>query len=273
MLSSQWLTSFSESLQSQLSAAVESLPRLLGALLLVAVGWGVASLMRALVRQIVTRLESLVRRRTRGEETREQRLATRVAAGIVFWLVLLFFVAAATEQLGLRIVTQALAELVAYLPAGLGSVLILLLAFLIADFAKSVVAAAARANGLGYAELLGDLTKTLIFVVAGVLALDQLGFNSTILVVLSATLFAGLIGGATLAFAIGSRTTVSNILASHYLTQIYRVGQTIRIEDVTGRIIEIRPTSVLLDTAEGQVAVPAKTFDESVSTLLPEDGG
>ncbi len=273
MFSSQWFASFGESFLDRVASFADYLPRLASALLLVAIGWLVARLLRALVRQIVSRLEKLVRRRTRGDATREQKVAAQVAAGIVFWLVLLFFVAAATEQLGLRVVTQALSDLATYLPAGLGAVLILLLAFLFADFAKSAVTSAATASGLGYADLLGDLTKTFTFVVAGVLALDQLGFNSTILVVLSATLFGGLVGGATLAFGLGSRTTVSNVLASHYLSQIYRAGQTIRIEGITGRIIEIRPTSVLLDTAEGQTVIPAKTFSESASTLLPEDAG
>lgn len=271
MDSSQWLVSFRKSLHELFSSAIEFLPSLVGALLLVAIGWVIARLLRALVRQIVTRIESLVRRRTRGEETREQKVAAQIAAGIVYWLVLLFFAAAATEKLGLRVVTQALAQLATYLPAVLGSVLILLLAFLFADFAKSAVVSLFRADGQGYGKLLGDLTKAFIFVVAGVLALDQLGFNSTILVALSATLFAGLIGGAALAFGIGSRTMVSNILASHYLTHIYRVGHKIRVEGVSGRIIEIRPTRVLVDTADGQVAVPAKVFSESTSTLLPED--
>lgn len=266
----QFLVSGAESLDL-FPSVVDYLPRVAAAALLIGVGWGVAFLLRGLVRRVVDRLEERVRRRTGGSETREQRVAAELAAGVVFWLVLLLFVAAATEQLGLGVVTRALSAVAAYLPAALGAIVILLVAFLLADFAKRGVASAAASSGLGYAELLGELTRIGIFVVAGVLALDQLGADSTILVVLSATLLGGLVGGATIAFGLGARTTVSNILASHYVLQTYRVGQTIRLEGVTGRIVEIRPTQIVLDSAEGLVAVPAKLFSDSMSTLVEEE--
>jgi small-conductance mechanosensitive channel len=267
----QFLESGAEGLRELSAAIVDYLPRVMAAVLLVVAGWVVAFLLRALVRRVVDRLEQLVLRRTGGAETREQRLAAELAAGVVFWLVLLLFVAAATEQLGVGVVARALSAVTAYLPAALGAIVILLVAFLVADFAKRGVASAAARAGLGYTELLGDLTRIGVLVVAGVLALDQLGVDSTILVVLSATLFGGLVGGATIAFGLGARTTVSNILASHYVLQTYRVGQMIRLEGITGRMVEIRPTQILLDTPEGLVTVPAKLFSESISTLVQEE--
>jgi hypothetical protein len=35
-------------------------------------------------------------------------------------------------------------------------------------------------------------------------------------------------------------------------------------------LVEIRPTGVALDSSEGQVLIPAKTFSESVSVLVEE---
>jgi hypothetical protein len=37
---------------------------------------------------------------------------------------------------------------------------------------------------------------------------------------------------------------------------------------VRGKILEISPTSVALETAEGRVLVPAKRFTEETSVLL-----
>jgi small-conductance mechanosensitive channel len=75
-------------------------------------------------------------------------------------------------------------------------------------------------------------------------------------------------GAMALAFGLGSGPTVSNIIASYYLHKTYRVGQAIRIGDVRGTILEISPTSVALETAEGRVTVPAKRFTEEISVLL-----
>lgn len=261
---------FTEVLTTSWISISEFLPRILAALLLIAVGWALAALLRALVRQVAGRIERLAHRRTGAEETPGQKAAARVAAGVVFWLVLVFFIAAATEQLGLEVVTQGLVGLATYLPAVLGAVLIVLAALLLADSVRRGATSLATWSGLRYADMFGELARVLIYVIASVFALDQLGVDSTILVVLSATFFAGLVGAASLAFGLGARTTVGNILAAHYLPESYRTGQTILVQGITGRIIEIRRTTVVLDTDGGQVAVPAKVFSESVSTLVRE---
>lgn len=252
------------------TSLAEFLPRVLAALLLIAIGWALAAVLRAIVRHVVGRIERLAHRRTGTEETPGQRAAAQVAAGIVFWLVLVVFVAAATEKLGLEVVTEGLAGLATYLPAVLGAVLIVLAALLLSDVVRRGATSLADWSGLRYADVFGELARALIFVVASVLALDQLGVDSTILIVLSATLLAGIVGGASLAFGLGARTTVGNILGAHYLPESYRIGQNVLVEGITGRIVEIRRTSVVLDTAAGQVAVPAKIFSESISTLVRE---
>jgi hypothetical protein len=75
-------------------------------------------------------------------------------------------------------------------------------------------------------------------------------------------------GGVALAFGLGARTAVSNIIGSHYMRQLVRVGQTVRLGAVQGEIEAITPTSIVLRSAEGRVIVPAKAFNEAVSTLL-----
>ena len=265
---SDWLASIRSAFADLEPTVTAYVPRIATALLLVALGWLVATLLRMLVRKTVQRLERLVRRRA-GFQGEEQ-TASRFVSSITFWVVFLFFVAAATERLGLPAVTEAVSMLAAYLPAVLGGILIVLAALVLADFAKRGVVSTASASGIRQADLLGRLAKSAILLVGGVLALDQLGVQSTVLVALTATVAGVLLGGATLAFALGAPTTVSNILASHYLLQTYRPGQTIQVGSYTGRIVDITPGGVILDAPEGQVMVPAKTFSESISILIPE---
>ena len=52
---------------------------------------------------------------------------------------------------------------------------------------------------------------------------------------------------------------MANILASYYLQKTYRVGHRVRVGDFQGEIIDITATSVLLETAEGRVSVPASS--------------
>lgn len=61
---------------------------------------------------------------------------------------------------------------------------------------------------------------------------------------------------------------VGNIISCHYVRGLYRVGNTIEINDVKGKIIKITGTFVVVETDRGQVSVPANAFSETNSTLL-----
>jgi len=61
---------------------------------------------------------------------------------------------------------------------------------------------------------------------------------------------------------------VSNIIAAHYLRQIYRVGHTVRIGEAQGKISEITNSAVILENANDRIIVPAKEFSDKVSILL-----
>jgi small-conductance mechanosensitive channel len=58
---------------------------------------------------------------------------------------------------------------------------------------------------------------------------------------------------------------VSNIIASHYLRQIYRVGQTVKIGEAQGTIAEITNAFVIIDNSNDRLVVPAKDFSEKIS--------
>jgi small-conductance mechanosensitive channel len=78
------------------------------------------------------------------------------------------------------------------------------------------------------------------------------------------------LAGAGLAFGLGARTAVSNIIASHYVSQAYRVGQTVRVGSVEGQIVQTTPTAVFIASPEGRVMVPANQFSETTSVLVTE---
>jgi hypothetical protein len=44
----------------------------------------------------------------------------------------------------------------------------------------------------------------------------------------------------------------------------------VRIGSIEGRILEIGETSVVIETSDGRVHVPARLFSEQISTLLTD---
>ncbi len=273
MNTNEWSATLGGALSELARQALEYLPRILGALLLVLIGWAVARLLRAWTARSMARLNRLLAGRAVERELKASgadRLATEAASLIVFWLVFLFFLAAAGELLGLAVITTGLSHVAQYLPNILGAVLVILVGLVLANVARRAVGRAADSAGLAYGPVLGQSIRVVILLIAGMIGMDQLGVDSQLLVVSTNILIASAIGGAALAFALGSRTAVSNILALHYVVQTYKPGQRIRLGDLEGEIVDFKKNGVVLACADGLVLVPAQEFSERHSTLLPE---
>ncbi|MFH1569072.1 MAG: mechanosensitive ion channel domain-containing protein, partial [Gemmatimonadota bacterium] len=132
------------------------------------------------------------------------------------------------------------------------------------DLTLSVVTSA----GLAYGNALGRLVQTAVVLVAVAVAIEQVGIDIQFLTTASVVTLGVLLFGAALAFGLGARTTVSNILAAHYLRRTYTVGQTVRIGELKGEIVQITATAVILRSAEGRALVPAKVFSETITVLV-----
>ena len=249
------------------------LPNILKALLLLLIGWLVALLLRTVTARLLTRLHLLVQQHT-SERIRKgtgmQWLASDIIARIVFWIVFLIFLAAATEALELQVVTGVLSRLIQYLPTVLAAVLIFLAGVILSNLARTGIQSVTTSAGIAHGELLGQFARFIILLITGVIVLDQVGVDSTLLIVISGIIVGAMIGGAALAFGLGARTAVSNIIASHYLLQTYKVGQKVKIGESQGIITEFKTTAVVLDTPEGLVLVPSKEFSEKASILFDE---
>lgn len=268
-----WLDPVVKYAEQLWQSILQFLPNLLAAIVLFVVGWLLARLMRAAVSRIVPRLYRLIPSQSfqRGLKTSGmERLTSDVVAGVVFWLVLLFFLAAATEALGLPVVSTLVSGLARYLPSVLAAILIVVAGIVVGNLARTAITAAAASARMAYGELLGRLIQITILLVVGVVAIDQIGIDSTFLMVSMAIVLFSTLGGLALGFGLGARAVVGNLLASHYLLQTYKVGQRVRIGEAEGRILEIGNTAVVLETPQGRALVPAQQFSHATSILLSE---
>ena len=97
-------------------------------------------------------------------------------------------------------------------------------------------------------------------------------FLSSLIVVIIGTLLAG----ATLAFGFGAKTLVANIIGAQYTRRHCKSGETLKIGELEGVILEITQSSIILDTGAGRAVIPAKKFQEEItqfSTGNPPKGG
>ncbi|GAB6387420.1 mechanosensitive ion channel family protein [Stutzerimonas marianensis] len=258
------LDPWSQSLFGALSALwtpiAAFIPRLFGALLVLAVGFVVAKLLDALLSKLLAKvgLDRLVAGTGLTKLLLRAGIRAPVSAligKIVYWFVLLVFLVSAAESLGLARVSATLDMLALYVPKVFGAAAILLAGVLLAQLVNGLVRGAAEGVGLEYASGLGRIAQGLVIIISISVAIGQLEVKTELLnyVIAIALISVGL--AVALAFGLGSRELVSQILAGIYVRELYEVGQRIRVDalNLDGEIEEIGTAKTLLLTDDGEL--------------------
>jgi len=252
-------------------ALLERLPGLLGAVLLLLAGWVVAGWLRKLTRSLGARLNRQLGRMLRGEHAERVRLSpalVRLFSNLVFWVVLLGFVTAGARVADFGLLTDWLDRIVDWLPQLVLGVVIIVTGYLIAVIVRDLVYDALDSAGVAQRALIGKLAQTATFLAALVIGIDQVGIDVTFVTTMIAIVLGVVLAGFSLAFGLGARKLVANLVAAGSLRSHFALGQRLRIGGVEGEITEFTPTGVFIAGAEGRVHVPASCFNEEPVALL-----
>lgn len=267
----RWSDFIAASLDQFLGTLGAYLPSLLAALALVLLGWLSAHLLRAFIKRLGAGTDRLISRIGLGSHLQALRLPwslSQFIATTVYWLVILFFLTAAAEIMGLPGIATWLSEITAYLPMIFAAAIIILIGYLLATFLRDSLAGAGVSLGMREARLLGQIVYVSVLIVAMIIGAGQLGIDVSLLTGIVTAGIAALFGAMALAFGLGARESVANIIAAHYVQRSYKVGENIRIGELEGQILELTPTAVILDTRDGRAMIPAKEFAARSSFLL-----
>jgi len=197
------------------------LPTLLGAILLLAIGWFVARMVAKLVERGLHSLgfERAAERSGIGQFVRRSgstRTTSQIVAQLAKWFTFLIFVQGAANILAMPQLTGIINSIVLFIPRLLVGIAIIIVASLVANFVSGVVRASMLETGVENPELLANLARYAVIAFGLIAALDHIGIARTVV----NTLFIGLVGSISLAvglaFGLGGREVAASITSSLY---------------------------------------------------------
>jgi small-conductance mechanosensitive channel len=202
-------------LQDALSTFFSYLPQLIGAIVILIVGYIVAKVLQAIVGRLLQGIgfEGWMERggiKQFFDRAQTNQTPTSILARLVFWFVFIIALTMAADALGIPQVSAVLGQLIAYIPSIIAAVLILVLAALLANFISGIVRGA---TGSG---ILASVAQYAIIIYAVFAALTELGVAvqltaPTFLIVLGAVALA-----AAIAFGLGGREVAQDIIQKAY---------------------------------------------------------
>jgi hypothetical protein len=190
------------SLSNALNAFLNAIPLVIGALLIIIIGWIIASALARLVREVlrrisVDRLFAEHSGRVYGDRTREIKPSV-VTGELVKWLIRLVFLVAAANVLGLTQVSELLNDVLLWIPNLIVAAIILLVAPLLGRFVRGAIEVGAGEMGFSNAPLLGRIAEIAIVAFAVIIAINQIGIAANLV----NTLFIGVVAAVALAFGL-----------------------------------------------------------------------
>ena len=249
------------------------LPKLVLAIIIFLIGFGLARIIKAVMNRFISRMEKMMPNKILQQKIKQISVdpSTRLVSNLIYWIIIIFFLTAATEILGLPIITNWLGGLVTYLPNLLLAALLIFTGVIGGKLLREIISTAITKTGAAFGEVLGQFTYYAIITIAILLAITQIGVDLAILTGIIDIVLAAVLFGAALAFGIGAKTSISNILACYYLQSRYKVGEIVKIDNFEGQIMEFTSTSLIVDSDIGQITIPAKKFNEESSILINKD--
>lgn len=180
MLIQTWSQVFLLSLEGIWYGFIAIFPKILLAIIIFIIGWIIASTLGSLVMAGIDALKLDKLFKNAGTEAALNRAGLRLHIGKIFgelvkWFVIVVFLVASLNILGLDQVTLFLQEVLAYIPQVLIAALILVAGTILADFARKFISASAAVANIRSSRMLGSIAYYAIWILSVVTALDKLG--------------------------------------------------------------------------------------------------
>ncbi len=204
MLLNTWSQVLTLSFQNLWVGVVNFVPNLVIALVILVVGWLIGALLGRAIWQVFRSLKVDEALRRAGLESALHRGGVHLDSGafigaLVKWFVVVVFLVAAFDILGLSQVNMFLQDVVlGYLPRVIVAALVLLAGGVVGDVIGRVVSASARTANLSSAHFAGAIAKWAVWVFAILVAFSQLGIGAAF----SQTLFTGIVIAISLALGL-----------------------------------------------------------------------
>lgn len=182
-------------------------------------------------------------------------------------LILIAFILA-FDVLELQTISSEISNLLRYLPKLLGALVLFTLGLYIANFIKNALTKLFDSFDLIGGNIIGNMVFYIIITIISVAALNQAGVNTNIISNNLTIILCIVLASIGLAFGLGSKEIISDLLKAYYARKKYNIGQKIKIKNISGIIESVDNISITIKTKESKYILPiSEVFSNDVEIL------
>ncbi len=258
-----WSELFFESLTAFGQTLMSAIPGIIGAILIVLLGWLFARLVSTAIQRIlkVIKFDKLGEKVNVKEFLQKANINLTPGALIgkfVYWLVMLLVVITASDALGWSAVSEEISKLLGYLPQLLAAIVFFIVGTYIATFVRDVILGATKTLGISAGKVISTFVFYLLLIIVALTALDQAGIDTSIITSNLLLIIGSIMAAAAISYGLASRDLLASILGSFFSRRTFTKGQTIEIDGNQGIITDMTNVSVTIQINDKeQLVIPA----------------
>ncbi len=189
------------------------------------------------------------------------RQAAPALASLAMWTFVVIGLIVALGVISPSSLDQLPKDVIEFIPRLLSAAIIVIVANVLASFAEAALGTALGQLPLAIQRRVQSVVRTTIVALAVLLAVRQLGFDTTVINLAVAAIFFGIAGALMLLVALGGREVATEVASTRVLRRLFNEGDRIRVDTVSGSIVAVHPTAVEVETVEGErLMIPSSRF-------------
>ncbi|MBO6523499.1 MAG: hypothetical protein JJ971_06735 [Balneolaceae bacterium] len=206
-----------ESYETFFNKLADFLPSLIGALLILIVGWIIAKL----VKTAAIRLLKLIKLDVVTEKAKidqflkdggSNKSAIDIIGGIIYWLIMLIVILSGLDALGLGVASELFNQIILYIPNVIVAVLALIFGVFLAGFIAQVVSTYLANIGVSNSVVIGAIARYAIILFVISLSLTQLSIGEELVTNAFLLLFGAVCLALGLAFGLGGKEWAAGVI-------------------------------------------------------------
>jgi hypothetical protein len=200
-----------------LTKLIGYLPTLIGALIILTVGWVLAKTLRKIVTKALeaVHFSKLADKAGISEILNKGGLkisANDVLSGLVYWLAIIMVLVMVVNALGLPQASNVLESLFAFIPSVISALFVLVVGMFLANFVSGIVRTAAGNASLPRPEMFSATSRWAIIIFAGTISLRELGIATLLVTTTFNIVLGGVCLALALAFGLGGKDAAARYL-------------------------------------------------------------
>ena len=250
-------------LKSIVNDIAAAFPKVVMAVLVLLIGWIISKVLRLILKKVlkIAKIDKASDKINEAQLFGKSNIKVdleKILLGFVKWVLLLVFIIIAADITELTVISTEIANLLRYLPVLLSAMVIFMVGLYAAKLIKQMLVSVFESMGFKGSKVVSNIVFYILVIFVTITSLNQAGIDTSIITSNFTIILGSFLLAFSIAFGLGSRDVVSNLLKTFYARKSYSVGDVIKFNEVEGTIESIDSLFVVLKTAEGKLVVPIK---------------